>query len=176
VYGHINNDFSFDFEKQITSSCCVTCTSMFRKNQIKGIDNYLFQMLKIGDLLLWALLLRNHKKGYFANENWAYYRIHSGGVYSQGTKKRNKIDELNVYETLVTSECFSNSEMKIMQYRIQTMWYSFFCNENWFAKSVSYGQVLKNLNILNFNSVLLFVKCKLKFFLFNRPFSKKQNT
>lgn len=164
VYQQINKNFSFNLKKQMKSNCCVTCSTMFRNNQFDGIENEIFKNLKIGDIVLWALLLRNKKKGYFISENSANYRIHSGGVHSQNTKKDNTINELNVHETLLNCNCFNNSELKSIQYKIQIMWYSLFCNSNWFPQNYSYDNVMKFFNIYNYNSIILVCKCKIKFY------------
>lgn len=166
VYNDINADFSFNFKKQIKKNCCVTCSTMFRNNQFDGFENEKFENQKIGDIIIWALLLRNNKKGYFINENLATYRIHSGGVYSQNKTKENIINELNVYESFLVSNCFNKSELKSIQFNIQKIWFSLFCNSNWFSKEYSYNKIFKYLNILNYKSNILIAKSIIKYYLF----------
>ena len=163
VHESVLKNFSFGFNQQINSNCCITCTTMFRKDKISGIKNDLFSTLKIGDIVVWAMLLRNNKFGYFLNENTSCYRIHSGGVYSQIDRKEQILNELEVYETLLKSECFNKSELKLIQFKVQKILYSIFCNETFLPRNVSLRKIIANNNILNVNSLLLTFKSMVKF-------------
>jgi glycosyltransferase involved in cell wall biosynthesis len=165
VHESVHKNFSFGFNQQINSNCCITCTTMFRKDKISAIKNDLFSSLKIGDIILWAMLLRNNKFGYFLNEDTSSYRIHSGGIYSLIDRKEQILNELEVYETLLKSGCFNKSELKVIQFKVQKMSYSIFCNETFLPRNVSLRKIVENNNILNVNSLLLTFKSIFKFFI-----------
>lgn len=161
--GKINSNFSFSFSSQILSNRCISCTSVFRAQQLNIQNLKLFADVKIGDLILWAFLLRNKKKGFFLNENTAVYRIHSGGVYSQRTLKENSINELNVYFKLIESGLFTMSEKSKIKTKIQLFWYDILTSRDWFTKTKSFLGVIKNLDMMSYKSIVIFFKGSIRF-------------
>ncbi|MEN9971749.1 MAG: hypothetical protein RIS20_96 [Bacteroidota bacterium] len=159
----IIEDFSFNYEMQILKNRCITCTCVFRSNQFQ-IDNLNnFENLRIGDIIIWALVLRNNGLGFFLNENTSVYREHYGGNYSQNNHKENTINELNVYYGLLRSSMFNFNERKIIKHKLQLIWYDVLHSRNWFKVENSFLNVLRNLDILSFKSIVLTLKSVIRF-------------
>jgi glycosyltransferase involved in cell wall biosynthesis len=160
-------NFTFNFFDQIILNRCITCSTVFRAEKLNLVELNYFKNLKIGDIVLWALLLKNKNKGFYLNECLSVYRVHQGGVYSQNTFEINTLNELALYNQLLTSNFFNISERKILKYRIQLIWYDIFNQRDWFNLKISLKMIFKN-TVFTKKSTMLLIKTltKLQFKLF----------
>jgi glycosyltransferase involved in cell wall biosynthesis len=153
---HYTTNFIFSFYDQILLNRCITCSTVFRAEHLNLEEFEYFKNLKIGDIVLWALLLKNNKKGFYSNECMSVYRIHKGGVYSQNSFKTNTLNELAVYNQFISSGFFSFYEKKIIIYRIQLIWYDIFNQRDWFSLRKSLLMVFKNSVFSKKSFIILF--------------------
>lgn len=160
----IKEDFSFNYEMQVLKNRCMTSTCVFKSNIFQMDTLYKFKNLRIGDIIIWALALRNDRLGFFLNENSSVYREHIGGNYSQNSHKENTINELKVYYCLLSSGFFNFHEKKIIKYKIQLIWYDILHSRKWCKVEKSFFNVLRNFNILSFKSIVLTLKSIIRFF------------
>lgn len=162
-YFQLEADYTFNFGMQVLLNRCITCTTLFRSNQFHHDNLTQFNNVRIGDIVIWSLVLRNNKLGYFINENTSVYREHIGGVYSQNSHKENTFNELNVLNRLLESELFDFFEKNLIKYKIQIIWYDILHSRYWFKNHKSFLMILKNINLLSFQSIFLSLKAFIRF-------------
>jgi glycosyltransferase involved in cell wall biosynthesis len=113
---------SFEFFDFIHTNYFITCTVMFRKDNI----NY-FNMpnsVKYGDWFLYLWLLKNGDKAYHSPDIFSVYRIHSGGVYSslsENDKLKNEIEHINLfhkYFNIKTKSQITNAKLNSLHTKI----------------------------------------------------------
>ena len=114
--------------------------------------------MKIGDIVLWALLLRNKKLGFYLNEDLSIYRIHNNGAFNKNSLKVNTLNELEVYKSLYNSELFNFAEKTILKDRIQIIWYDILHARNWFSPKYALRNIISNTNFYKLSSISILLK------------------
>jgi len=174
IVRHGNNDepmhdnktsFSFDFRSQIDSNKCATCSVLIRNSEILKRINDEFSEAPIGDIIVWALTLKENKLGYYMNEITSVYRVHAGGVYSMKSLKVRLRHELTTYNLLLRSPFFNYKQKVLISTKCNQLRYSLFIRFSDYKKLSVIRDILKDTK--NIISLVILFKSSIKFFFKN---------
>lgn len=154
-----DTDRKFLFEEQIMMNQCITGTVMFRKEKIEDLMSFdKFNNLKIGDILLFAIILREGGYGFQSKEYMGVRRVHEGGIYSMITNKQKIVNEIEVFHVLEKSKFFNNTQIKMIHLKIQMLYYDLITNHKNGNGLKFFKEIFLRTDWFNKNSVILCMK------------------
>jgi hypothetical protein len=134
-------------------------SNAFTPNELNHTEH-----LKIGDIFLWFLILRNNKKGYYLDEVTAIYRLHSGGIYSTLNSAQKKYNEIEVFNFMKNKDLFSRKEIGHIKFKLMNLWYDILVNHTEKNRLKSFSNLIKNYSLRKRTSFLIVLKAIFKIF------------
>lgn len=159
-----SHSYTFNFVQQSLSNQCATCSVLLRKNAFDPRDFTDTEHLKIGDIFLWCLLLRDNKKGYYLHEETAIYRLHSGGLYSSIDLAEKKYNEIEVFNFIRNTRLFSRKEIGYIKIKLMYLWYDILINHSEKNRMKPLINVVKNYSIANKPAFNILLKTIFRYF------------